>query len=415
MKVRIFSYLELFLSACLWRNNFSISYIKVNSSDMIIGNNHIDLYLSSFPVAVAGHNPIIRFFDRKHSKVMKTAILKDSSVPGKPRGIPPYNWVKFVDVDDNIFGLFSYKTINYCQQSLMPDSKLFDHISLDALRYLYKDNPEFFMARSMLGQPMNIHTLTTDAIEMYFVSKSFSNLTYLTGAHSDIRVLPFAKNCRYFEANKLFRGAKFIFAGAVNDHAWHDKQFIAVLDSNFDILFSKILVDPESRTRPQKNWLPFWDGCKLMFSKRFAPEHVVGEFTGWLSKFSEVDVFDNIKTASPAFVPSEYMVRGSSPPVSHPMFEPQYFLGCVHLRGKSKVYRHALYVMSNKYPYEILSFSPLFAFKPYRDIEFVMSIHVRGNGALELTHGSMDCEPRLAIFPIQTLEEIFREYMIMSN
>lgn len=35
---------------------------------------------------------------------------------GKPRGLPPSNWVKFQSPEGELFGLFSYKTINHCDQ-----------------------------------------------------------------------------------------------------------------------------------------------------------------------------------------------------------------------------------------------------------------------------------------------------------
>ena len=127
-----------------------------------------------------------------------------------------------------------------------------------------------------------------------------------------------------------------------------------------------------------------------------------------------VDIATLIVSPSPARVSSEYFIRGGAPPVVHPFLESGYVVGCVHMRGKLKVYRHALYVMESKYPYNIVSFSPLFAFKPYRDIEFIMSVNVMEDGSLELSHGSMDCEPRLAVYNVTMFRKDFAEYMRLS-
>ena len=105
------------------------------------------------------------------------------------------------------------------------------------------------------------------------------------------------------------------------------------------------------------------------------------------------------------------MIRGSAPVVFHPLLQPGLAIGCVHVRGKKKLYRHALYVMETSYPYHILSFSPLFAFKPYRDIEFVMSLVVTPDYDIEMSHGSSDCEPRLAFFNWTIIETVFSEFV----
>ena len=394
----------------------SLSRLYINGSDIITGKNLIEFYVPSYTVAVAAARPAVKYFDKKYISLLRSSIVKSSHVPGVPRGIPPYNWVKFYDIDGNAYGLFIYKTITFCNPDTMTDIKLFDYMPVEAIRYRFGGEhvrpEEYHMSRTMIGQPLSIHSLATDAIELYSINVVFSNFTHLPGPHSDIRVISFAQKCRYFDSSKYFRNAKYVFAGAVNTHDWHEKQFMAVLDDKFNILMSKILTDPGSPAmRPQKNWLPFWDGCKLMFSKRFAPHHVVSEFTEWRAKEQEVAMKDTVRSLSPATVPGEDMVRGSAPVIRHPMLESQYGIGCVHVRGRHKVYRHSLYVMEMSYPYSILSYSPLFTFKPYRDIEFVMSINVvRRDGSLELTHGSMDCEPKLAIFPIDKLKSYFGEF-----
>ena len=152
-----------------------------------------------------------------------------------------------------------------------------------------------------------------------------------------------------------------------------------------------------------------------MFSKRYGPQHVVSEFPDFRSDEEIVKMSDTIVSVSPAEVPSDYMIRGSAPVVIHPKFEKGLALGCVHLRGRLKSYRHALYIMETSYPYHILSFSPLFAFKPFRSIEFVMSIVVKDNYDIELTHGSSDCEPRIAIFNWTLLNDYFGEYVKRSQ
>ena len=389
---------------------YAITYINVNDSESIVERYHIDDYFPAFSVAVTGSRPALRAFDKKYWKLLRSTIARGPERYGPTRGVTPYNWAKLVAHDGSLYGLFSYKTINSCNE-IVSDTKLHDFIDIVALRTRFNDNPEFFMTRTMLGRSISIHTVTTPATEIYFVYKSFSNITSLLGAHSDVRIIPFSQNCRYFEMHRTLKSARYVLTGAVHIHDWHENQFLAVADENFDIIYSSILFDPEEPERTQKNWMPFWDGCKLMFTKRFGPEHVVSEFTGWKTLNGRFPMKDLIRTPSPAFVPSEYMIRGSAPVISHPLLDRQFLLGCVHLHGKTKVYRHALYVMSSSYPYEILSFSPLFAFKPYRPIEFVMSLFVSKNGDLELSHGSMDCEPKLAIIPVEKVRVYFREYL----
>ncbi len=50
------------------------------------------------------------------------------------------------------------------------------------------------------------------------------------------------------------------------------------------------------------------------------------------------------RSDSPSSPPSDIFVRGSAPVVSHPNLKPGYALGCIHVKGKHKVYRHALYI-----------------------------------------------------------------------
>lgn len=166
---------------------------------------------------------------------------------------------------------------------------------------------------------------------------------------------------------------------------------MAIVDHDFTALASWTLMDadPAQTGKKQKNWMPFWDvkraqdtgqnSCRLLLSKRFAPQHIVGEFTDW-SAASGTKVFIETvaSSTSPAHVPAETFVRGSAPPVVHPQFKEGFAIGCIHVKGKHKVYRHALYIIETSHPYRIVSFSSLFSFNPLRNIEFVMSLYITG-------------------------------------
>lgn len=101
------------------------------------------------------------------------------------RGVPPYNWVKFHDSGGQPFALFVYKTVNFCNSTKLPESRLFDYISVNVLRYAYggeSSRPEdYVMSRTAVGRPLSIHSLTTDVSEMYLMEKAFTNFTYLPG------------------------------------------------------------------------------------------------------------------------------------------------------------------------------------------------------------------------------------------
>ena len=388
-----------------------LKFIRINDSNLIIEENLISFYLDSYPVIVAGEIPVNELFPPKQREILTSSVIKVAHRPGETRGIPPYNWVKVRDQNNEVMGVFTYKTINTCNYFHNKESLgyVFDHVSINQMRKVYRDRAsDMFQARTIIGNPLKIHTVTTSGIELYSMTKAFANLTSAQGAHSDTRVILCPSNCSYAGLHGREKPV-YLFSGAVHYDGWQEKPYISFLNDRLEIVYSKILVDPNYRKKSQKNWLPFWDGCKLMFSKRFGPEHVVGEFKGWQSKSVEIEVPDVCATKSPSQVPNKFLIRGSAIAVKHPHFQNR-SIGCVHLRSKTKVYRHALYVMSSSYPYEILSFSPLFAFKPYRPIEFVMSLFVSKNGDLELSHGSMDCEPKLAIMPLSLLSKIFEEF-----
>ena len=91
------------------------------------------------------------------------------------------------------------------------------------------------------------------------------------------------------------------------------------------------------KKRTQKNWLPFFTtgsgiggGCELYLSKKFAPQHEVVEFTDWSSPQATTILFDNIQSIvspSPAVVANHYTVRGSAPPIYHPLLLDGYKIG----------------------------------------------------------------------------------------
>ena len=197
---------------------------------------------------------------------------------------------------------------------------------------------------------------------------------------------------------------------------WHESQFLSLVNSKLESLAWWSLDDGDAaKTRTQKNWLPFFDGCRLMLSKRFAPVHAVGEFNANNIKVGSTVFVKDLplptQPLTPATITGLYFVRGSAPIIAHPLFPSSIGIGCVHVRGRHKVYRHALYLAQTVAPYAILSFSGLFAFSPFRNIEFVMSMFVTESGQLQLTHGSSDCESRLAIVPDSLLRQEFGGYL----
>lgn len=390
--------------------------IKINDPSDITGTKHIDIYLVSYPVALGGSTRIIDSFDENLKSVllgmMKPGI---AAIPfSGVRGIPPSNWVKFKGSHGEDLAIFTYKSVHRCVQKELEGSLLVDSLNVNKLKKYFDSQPAFYMARSAIAHRVNIHTVTTEVAELYVIDKVYNVMTSQNGAHSDIRVIPFSqdKSC-YFDRSPLLKRAMYVLTGAAQKNDWTEQVFLSLMDENLDVIKSWLLVDPDTSTtsRSQKNWLPFWDKCKLMLSKRFGPEHVVAEFTHLRSSEEVVIVPSTVTTLSLAEVPSEYMIRGSAPVIVHPLLQPGLAIGCVHIRGKLKVYRHALYIMETSYPYHILSFSPLFAFKPYRNIEFVMSLSITETSDLLLTHGSSDCEPRVAFFNWTLLSDVFAEYV----
>jgi len=394
-------------------------HIVVSDSADIEGTKYVDMYVPSSPVIVAGKMLASDLFDQYAPFLRNITQTFTGYARGmEPRGIPPSNWAKVRSEDESYIALFSYKSVHRCREKGMLGSKLVDAISIVDLRTHFEDKPQFYMARTAVAQRLSVHTVTTTAPEVYTVVQSYANFTSLQGAHSDVRIIPFSRKCKYL-TNGPYKDAYYLTTGSVHDVNWTERQFLSILDKSLNIIRSWVLLDPDTQksiSRPQKNWLPFWDtkGCKLLLSKRFGPEHVVGEFTHWRNTNEMVYIETLIVSPSPARVPNDYMIRGSAPPVEHFLLDNGLKVGCVHLRGKQKVYRHALYIIESHYPYNIVSYSPLFSMKPYREVEFVMSINVLPCGSLELTHGSMDCEPRLAIYNQTDFRRNFREFLKIS-
>ena len=342
------------------------------------------------------------------------------------RGIPASNWVKFRNPSTRMENaLFIYKTVHRCNHlSPRHESWLYDAVSQQAIENRdqkgVRKGDQSFVTRSTVGPKLAIHSVTTRLAEVYLVQK-LANMTSNFRSESDIRVISIPERCQTAVSSSISASAppKFIFTGSYLQYGtnWKEFQFLAVVDGNFSPLYSWTLLDADvnQRKKKQKNWLAFWDSldCRLLLSKRFAPIHEVGEFSQWSSSTgSEVEIASIATSESPATVPADTFVRGSAPPIQHPNLNTDLLIGCVHVKGKHKVYRHALYIQQSVSPYKILSYSALFTFHPLRNIEFVMSLYVTDNGALQLTHGSADCEPRLTLFPIDRLREEFHEYFI---
>ena len=303
------------------------------------------------------------------------------------------------------------------------ESWLYDAVSQHAIENRdqigARKGDQSFVTRSTVGPRLTIHSVTTRLAEVYLVHP-LENMTSYFRSESDIRIIPIPVHCQSSIASLMSMSKsdspKFIFTGSYLQYGtnWKEFQFLAVVDKDFSPLASWTLVDADmsQRKKKQKNWLAFWGSneCRLLLSKRFAPIHEVGEFSQWSSTAQFVEIASIATSKSPATVPADTFVRGSAPPIPHPNIRADLLIGCIHVKGKHKVYRHALYIQQAVPPYQILSYSALFTFHPLRNIEFVMSLFVADNGALQLTHGSADCEPRLSLFPINRLREEFHDY-----
>lgn len=435
--------------------------INISAAKDVRQRDYIDLYLKSWPVDVVADDSVVSYFGKELSIILGNEIRSDHEaheITGQPRGIPPSNWVKFVGRDNKIYGLFCYKSMNRCDRGRMEaDVTLYDTLNINDLRTRFQDK-DYYMTRTAIGPLVHTHSLTSKSTESYYMKHVYSNMTSMSGGHSDVRIIPFNReSCQHVLEIPGLRDASYVLAGAALASGWQERQYVAILDDSFRILKSWILLDADMKLKKksQKNWLPFWGEasssgnsghesakqCKLLFSKRYASEHVVGEFNHWEIGQPLVEEHGHgmgstqpsigtpvislttvAKSISPAIVPSDYFVRGSAPVIKHPLLRDGYAIGCIHIRGKFKIYRHALFIQQLYEPYSIVKFSPLFAFSPYRDIEFVMSLVLRGVGnitnknvnndyGIEITYGSMDCEPRISVITWDQLKTMFREYL----
>merc|ERR1711991_934091 len=128
------------------------------------------------------------------------------------RGIPPTNWARFKGVNGEDMAIFSYKSVHKCVGSQMEGSSIVDSLDMGKLKERYYERPErFYMSRSAIARKQYIHTVTTGAPELYIVEKTYSTLTTLHGAHSDIRIIPFTteNNC-YYDRNPILKNAKYV-------------------------------------------------------------------------------------------------------------------------------------------------------------------------------------------------------------
>ena len=422
---------------------------------LLKNRSHIDFTIPSYSVGVVANYPVLDMFDKDDSNVIITKINKkvDYYWPGEIRGIPPSNWAKFL-IDDISYGLFTYKTLHRCN-NMGPKAQRWIYDIVGPLHTGNKDNriegTKAFKTRLASGTRKIIHSVTTKIGEIYDVNL-VDNMTTSHRTESDVRVVTIPKECRNYISNKMNLNnnnnnvnllPKLLLTGSYmhEESFWRETQFMAVAGMNdkqeIKPIRSWTLEDTEGRIkkRTQKNWLPFFTidqsssiskeskesresemKCHLYLSKRYAPTHEVAEFTSWQQLSSTEVAFDpsiSLTTTSPAQVPNRYTVRGSAPPIKHPLLKPGYLLGCVHVRGRIKVYRHALYIMKSTPPFDIVSFSGLFVFNPFRNIEFVTSLFIDPyTYHLQLTHGSSDCEARIAIYPVSQLRNDFDEYMV---
>lgn len=268
-----------------------------------------------------------------------------------------------------------------------------------------------FLTRITSGRGREIHTLSTNVAEVYDVIQ-MPNVTSSHNTESDVRVVPIPAHCRAVVARRMAAGGEslpcdpatgaprvpsVILTGSYM-HAgsfWRESQFMSVATTlpttgALVPLRTWTLDDKDGylKKRTQKNWLPFFvpddvkntnptltgggggvssidaddNTCALMVSMRFAPEHVVSEFRAWSERGGALVLFNTADalsspTPSEEEVQTRYFLRGSAPPVHHPVLKKGYMIGCVHVKGHRKVYRTLLYVMETKPPFKIVSFS----------------------------------------------------------
>lgn len=336
-----------------------------------------------------------------------------------------------------------------------------------------KNSKVSFLSKATVGYSMVVHSVTTPLNDVFSVTR-MKNLTSFLKSESDYRILRIPPSCRATIKSKmqlLDLEPYYVLTGSFLKHfsSVRELQFVAIVDSSFVPLSWWPLADDSQNfsananansqqsflsRRTQKNWLAFVDStsCELLLSKYLAPYHDVVHFQSWtipsgeivfpkriastwsLSKDSNnsnnpnnnynIDYNHNHRSLSSLATTkqpnmaswrpsSRFILRGSAPVVSHPsLLSTHLAIGCAHLRGKQRVYRHVFYIMETIMPYRILAWSKLFVFQPYRSIEFVSSLLVMKNGNLQLSYGSSDCEPRLGIITLQSLRNEFQEFFL---
>ena len=442
--------------------------LSVSDPAEIKNRSRIDFTLRSYAVAVSSDVPLLDMFDAKDKAFLLPHIHRhvDVDYPGESRAIPPSNWAKY-SVDGHTYGLFTYKTLHRCNNMGKRDDRFtFDQLNIHSITRKGRSGNEkearqgtlLFLTRVAAGPVRHIHTLATRVGELYAVHQ-MANVTVSHNTESDVRAVPIPPSCRAIIQARLVQDTEYRASMSPNEEPaephvvltgsymhpgsfWRESQFLAVatVDKRTGSLvpLKSWRLDDKvgfAKKRTQKNWLAFFteteprgdstaSGCRLMLSTRFAPQPLVQEFIQWDTPSRSLVLFDAEEPSSTRFisnsptpgVTTRYFLRGSAPPVRHPRLKEGYLMGCLHVKGRLKVYRTLLYVMEDTAPFNIVSFSGLFVFEPFRNIEFVSSLFVttdaEGEPLLQLTHGSSDCEPRIASYPMSRMRVDFPKYTV---
>jgi hypothetical protein len=205
--------------------------IKINDPNDITGSNHIDFYIPSYPVALAGSAKILDSFDENLRSAMMGMIKSGAaSLPfAEVRGIPPSNWVKFAGPAGEELAMFTYKSVHRCIQKELEGSQLVDSLDVVKLKEYFGGRSEFYMSRTAIAHREHLHTVTTEVAELYIVDRVYKSMTSLTGAHSDIRVIPFTtdKGC-YYDRSPILKRARYVLTGATQRKDWTEQVFVAL-------------------------------------------------------------------------------------------------------------------------------------------------------------------------------------------
>lgn len=211
--------------------------INIRHPQELAGNDLIDFYLPSEPVVVGGPLSASSMFGKDKALLDSLIVPGKGYIPDEKRGIPPNNWAKFKDNNGNDLALFSYKTVHRCIQNKLGNSMLVDQLSLVDLRRAFNDEPGFYMARTGVAKRVsNIHTVTTQAKELYVVESILNNITSISGAHADVRIIPFNRDCPYLlRRDPGLNRAQYVIVGSVHDKNWQERQFLGIVDENMDL------------------------------------------------------------------------------------------------------------------------------------------------------------------------------------